>query len=71
MATKKRTKEAFSLYSTADYLKSEREMAAYLKACLNEAGNDAAFITQALGNIARARGMAQLVKDASLSREQK
>ncbi len=32
-------------------------MAAYLEACLDEAGSDAAFIAKALGDIARAKGM--------------
>ncbi len=45
------------------------EMAAYLEACLDEAGGDAAFIAKALGNIARARGMLQIARDASLMRE--
>ncbi len=58
MITKKRAKETFSRYDTVDYLKSEQEMVAYLKACIEEAGDDAVFIAQALGNIARARGMA-------------
>lgn len=44
-------------------------MVAYLKACMEKAGDDAAFIAQALGNIARARGMAQLAKDTGLTRE--
>lgn len=69
MATKKRLKEVFSRYDTADYLNSEKEMAAYLEACMEEAGDDAAFIAHALGNIARARGMAQLAKDTGLTRE--
>jgi len=41
-------------------------MALYFDACLEEAGDDAAFIAQALGNIARARGMTQLAKDTGL-----
>ena len=69
MATKKRTKEAFSRYDTADYLKSEKSVVAYLEACMEEAGDDAAFIAHALGNIARARGMAQLAKETGLTRE--
>ena len=44
-------------------------MAAYLEACLQEAGDDAAFIAKALGNIARARGMSQLARDTGLGRE--
>lgn len=69
MTTKRRKKEIFSRYDTADYLKSEKDMVAYLEACMEEAGDDPAFIAYALGNIARARGMAQLAKDTGLTRE--
>jgi probable addiction module antidote protein len=69
MTTKKRAKETFLRYDTADYLKSEEDMVAYLEACMEEAGDDPAFIAHALGNIARARGMAQLAKDTGLTRE--
>lgn len=41
-------------------------MVAYLEACMEEAGDDPAFIAHALGNIARAHGMAQLAKDTGL-----
>ena len=41
----------------------------YLEACLEEAGDDAAFIAKALGTIARAKGMTQLAKDTGLGRE--
>ena len=44
-------------------------MAAYLEACLEEANGNAALITKALGDIARARGMSQVARDAGLSRE--
>ncbi|HQZ82699.1 MAG TPA: putative addiction module antidote protein [Pyrinomonadaceae bacterium] len=44
-------------------------MAAYLEACLEIAEGDAAFIARALGNIARAKGMSQVARDAGLSRE--
>jgi probable addiction module antidote protein len=44
-------------------------MVAYLEACMEEAGDDPAFIAAALGNIARARGMVQLAKDTGLTRE--
>ena len=69
MATRKRAKETFSRYDTADYLKSEKAIVAYLEACMEEAGDDAAFIAHALGNVARARGMGQLAKDTGLTRE--
>jgi probable addiction module antidote protein len=66
---KKRSKETFSRYDTADYLKSEEDMLAYLDACMEEAGDDPAFIAVALGNIARAHGMVQLAKETGLTRE--
>jgi probable addiction module antidote protein len=56
-------------YDVAEHLRTPQEMAAYLEACLEEAGDDAAFIAKALGVIARARGMAQVARDAGLSRE--
>jgi probable addiction module antidote protein len=69
MATKKRIKEKFSRYDTADYLKSEGDMVAYLEACMEEAGDDPAFIAIALGNIARAHGMVRLAKKTGITRE--
>ena len=44
-------------------------MAAYLEASIEEADGDAAFVAKALGDIARARGMSQVARDAGLSRE--
>jgi probable addiction module antidote protein len=64
-----RKKEKFSHYDAVDYLKTEEDIAAYLEACLDEAGDDAAYIAAALGDIARARGMAQMAKDTGISRE--
>src|ERR1044071_6850640 len=56
-------------YDVAEHLRTPEEMAAYLEACLEEARGDAAFIAKALGDIARAKGMAQVARDAGLSRE--
>ncbi|MBU6434740.1 MAG: putative addiction module antidote protein, partial [Nitrospirae bacterium] len=56
-------------YDVAEHLRTLEEMAAHLEACLEEADGDAAFIAKALGDIARAKGMAQVAKDAGLSRE--
>jgi probable addiction module antidote protein len=44
-------------------------MALYLQACIEESNGDAAFIAKALGDIARAKGMAQVAKESGLSRE--
>ena len=59
----------FSRYDVADYPKSEADMAAYLEACFAEAGDDAGMIAAALGDIARAYGMAKLAKETGLTRE--
>ena len=56
-------------WDSAEYLKTDDDMVSYLQACMDEAGDDAAFIAKALGNIARAKGMSQLAKDTGLGRE--
>jgi probable addiction module antidote protein len=56
-------------YDVAEHLRTPEEMAAYLEACLEEADGDATFIAKALGDIARAKGMSQVARDAGLSRE--
>ncbi|MEW6682454.1 MAG: addiction module antidote protein [Nitrospirota bacterium] len=62
-------KTTTSRYDVAEHLRTPKEMAAYFEACLEEANGDAAFIAKALGDIARAKGMAQVARDAGLSRE--
>ncbi|MEQ1582023.1 MAG: addiction module antidote protein [Steroidobacteraceae bacterium] len=69
MAKKAVRKETFTRWDAADHLKSDKDVAAYLEACMEEAGDDPAFIAAALGDIARARGMVQLAKDTGLTRE--
>ena len=56
-------------YDIADHLRTPQEIAAYLEACFEEADCDAAFIAKAIGDVARAKGMAQIAKDSGLSRE--
>ena len=63
------TKIQTTRYDVAVHLRTQEEMAAYLEACLEEADGDAAFVAKALGDIARAKGMAQVARDAGLSRE--
>lgn len=57
------------IFDVADYLDSPEAMAAYLDAWLSEAPDDVAGISRALGDIARAKGMSQVARDAGLSRE--
>ena len=61
--------EQFARWDSAEYLKTKEDMAEYLDACMEEAGDDPAFIAKALGVIARARGMTQVARDSGLSRE--
>ena len=56
-------------YDVAEQLRTPEEMAAYLDAWLTEAPDDASGIARALGDIARAKGMSQVARDAGLSRE--
>jgi probable addiction module antidote protein len=58
-----------SRYDVAEHLRTPEEMAAYLEACLEEAHGDASFVAKALGDIARAKGMTQVARDAGVSRE--
>lgn len=64
-----RRKEKFSRYDAAEYLKTEEDIAAYLEAVIEEAGDDVSLIAIALGNIARARSMTQLAEAAGMTRE--
>lgn len=56
-------------WDSVEHLKSKEDIALYFDACLEEAGDDVAFIAKALGNIARAHGMTQLASDTGLGRE--
>lgn len=56
-------------YDVAEHLRTPEEMAAYFDACMEAANGDAAFIAKSLGDIARAKGMSQVARDAGLSRE--
>lgn len=56
-------------WDSADYLRTEEARAAYLAAALEEAPDDAAFFTNALGTVARSRNMSQLARDTGLTRE--
>ena len=66
---KKSLKTKTTPYDVAEYLRTPEEMAAYLDAWLEEAPDDPSGIARALGDIARAKGMSQVAKDAGLSRE--
>ncbi len=56
-----------SKWDSADHLSSPEDMAEYLEAAL-ELG-DPALVAAALGDIARAKGMSQVARQAGLGRE--
>lgn len=56
-------------WDSAEHLKTDEDMKLYLEACIEEAGDDPAFIVHALGVIARARNMSKLARDTGLTRE--
>jgi probable addiction module antidote protein len=58
-----------SRYDVSEHLRTAEEMAAYLEAAIEDANGDSAFIVKALGDIARAKGMTKVARDAGLSRE--
>lgn len=68
-ARKKAAKPKTTPYDVADHLHTPAEMAAYLDAWLDDASDDVSGIARALGDIARAKGMSQVAKEAGLSRE--
>lgn len=58
------------LWDAAEDRKSETDMAACLRACLEEAPEDPALIAAALGDIARAHGTVQLAKETGITRDE-
>jgi probable addiction module antidote protein len=54
-------------WDPAEHFATETDMAAYLEAALQI--GDPALIAAALGDIARAKGMSQIARDAGLGRE--
>jgi probable addiction module antidote protein len=61
-------KDRFHRWDSAEYLTTDEELANYLDACMEEAGDDPAFIAKALGTIERSRAMTRVARDAGLSR---
>ena len=60
--------EKFARYDSADYLKTEEDIAAYLEAVMEDGGDDPAYIARALGVVARARNMTALAHEVGMSR---
>ncbi len=60
-------REKTTVWDVSEHLETDEDMVAYLEAALAE--NDAALVVAALGDIARAKGMTQIAKQAGLGRE--
>jgi probable addiction module antidote protein len=54
-------------YDAAEYLETDEDIAAYLDAAMED--GDPRIIANALGTIARAKGMTQVAKESGLGRE--
>jgi probable addiction module antidote protein len=60
-------KVTYSSFEVADYLDNEEVIAEYLSAAAQDDNSD--VLLKALSDVAKARGMAQVAKDAGLGRE--
>jgi probable addiction module antidote protein len=60
--------ESFTPYDSAHYLTGVDDVAA-LEAVIEDAGDDPAFIAQALGTIARSGNLSELARRVGMSRE--
>jgi len=56
-------------WDVSDHLKTEEDIQLYMEACAEEDSGDGALIRAAVSDIAKARGMAQIARDAGISRE--
>ncbi|WP_241156569.1 MULTISPECIES: addiction module antidote protein [unclassified Adlercreutzia] len=54
-------------WDASEYLETEADVAAYLKAALED--GDTSVVAAALGDIARAKGMTQLAKETGITRD--
>ena len=59
--------DSLPVFDMADYLDSDASVAEYLSQVLTD--GDGGELAHALGHIAKARGMAQIAKDAGIGRE--
>jgi probable addiction module antidote protein len=64
---KRKPKISYSAFNVADYLDNEKVIAEYLSTAAQDDNPD--LFLKALGDVAKARGMAQVAKDAGLGRE--
>lgn len=56
-------------WDSAEYLKTKKDIQLYLDTCIEEHGDDPAFIVHALSVIARANNFSQLARETGMTRE--
>ncbi len=61
-------KKGYSKWDVTEYLTDEKRIQMYLDIAMEESGGDSAYIVSVMADIARARNMNQLAKDAKISR---
>mgnify|MGYP003333933854 FL=1 len=64
---KKKKINELALFDVAEYLKSDRDLAQYLNAVLED--GDPALFVAAIGDIAKAKGMMEISKKSGVTRE--
>jgi probable addiction module antidote protein len=66
-SSKKIKNKDFSKFDVVDYLKTEKDIAGYLSAVLED--GDPALFVAAIGDIAKAKGMTEIAKKSGVTRE--
>jgi probable addiction module antidote protein len=66
---KAKTKIKTRVWDVAEHLRDEEDIVAYIEAAQEEAPDDAAFMAKVLGDVARARNISELARQAGVSRE--
>ena len=61
--------ETFTKWAAAQHLSTREDVRLYLEACAEEDPGDGSLIRAALNDIARARNMSLLARDAGMNRE--
>lgn len=65
MSAKIKTRE----WDSVEYLRNEEDIRLYLEAAMEEAPDDAAYMAAVLGDVARARNIAELARTTGIARE--
>jgi len=56
-------------WDAAEHLRDESDIRYYIEAALDEAPDDTAFLAMVLGDVARARNIAELARSTGIARE--